>query len=413
MVARAVRWHACAVSTEEPEHKGDRSTGSVWGHRLTSACVAAASGMAVSQLSNTLGYKGPVGASVMAGIVAGVFWLRRLPARAPLLRYSVLVLLISAFAIAGAAFIIPSAWTAYFVFTSIGLTIVAACLTVDFLVSCAVLGGAGTVGAGIAIISDGLILTPHGIDGPVLEPLVKSPEPILIMAAGVLITIGGVALIAVRETMYVAPLMRVGIVIAIAGLAAVLAGRSSSAETTLVPAGLAIGGFGTATVGVAGLLAWIDTKTPKRATVVCAVCGVAIIAFDLGARSGWETMLGHVSTLALGGSAVCIGIALHYEFGRLGYSALALAAVSIIGLGITILTYPHSLAGKASIGTSIAITALGATGLWFPGTIGVMFLFDKNGRMSKMLRSLTSSPSGSLSVILVDICVTPSPLAQY
>jgi hypothetical protein len=351
--------------------------------------------MAVDQLSKTLGYKGVVGASIMAGVVAGVAWLRRLPSRAPLLRYSILALLISAFITVATTFIISSTWAAYLALAAIGLTIIAAFLTVNFLVSCAILGGASTVGAGIAIITDGLALVPHVASRPTLEPLINSPEPTIILAAGVLTIVGGIALLAIRETIYVAPLMKVGVVIVVAGVATILVGLPSSAKMILIPAGLATGGFGTAAVSVAGFMAWMDKKTPRRAAVICAVCGVAIIAFDLGVRGDWETTLGNVSTIALGGAAIGLGIGKHFSW--LGYLALALAGISIAGLGVTVLMHQHPVLGKASIETGVAIAALGITVLWYTAIIGIIGLLDGDGRVNKILRTLISDSASSLS----------------
>ena len=380
----------CTVSGAGPGGKDARRSISVWGHRLTSACVAVASGMAVSQLSNTLGYKGLVGASVATGIVAGFFWLRRLPPRAPLLRYSFQALLVSAFVAVVAAFAAPSAWTAYLAFAAIGLTAIAASLTVQFLVSCAVLGGASTVGAGVAIISDGLALAPRVTSSPVVEPLVKTPEPIIIMAAGALTVAGGVGLIAVRGTGRVAPLLRVGIIIVVASLVSIVAGRSSSADMTLVPAGLAIGGFGIVTISVAGLLVWSDIKTLWVAIAVCVSCGAALIAFDLYTKSGWETPLAHTSMISLGSAAVVLGIALCSGLYWLAYLAHAVAGLSIVGLGVTVLMHPYLLLGRASIESGVAAAALGVTILWFIVALILMGLFADDGRGKRMLKSLIS-----------------------
>ena len=169
--AVAIEWHAYIVSTAGTIPQDDRAPASKWGHRLTAACVALASGVAVNQLSSTLGYRGLVGTSVAAGIIAGVFWLRGLPPRAPLLRYCFRALLLSAFAAVVAAFLIRSTWTTYLAFAAVGLAAIAASLTIDFFISCAVLGGASTVGAGVAIIADGLVLASRVTSTSVLEPL--------------------------------------------------------------------------------------------------------------------------------------------------------------------------------------------------------------------------------------------------
>ena len=377
------------MSAANTEREGARRPASTWGHRLTSACVALASGMAVNQLSNTLGYKGVAGASAAAGIVAGVFWLRRLPPRAPLLRYSFRALLLSALVAVVAAFVMLSTWTAYLAFAAIGLTVIAASLTINFYVSCAVLGGASAVGAGVAVITDGLALSHHVTATPVLEPLAKTPEPIVVIVAGALAIGGGVALVTVRDTARVAPLMPIGIAIAVSGLALIAAGRSSFAAMTLVPAGLAISGFGIAIVGVAGLFAFWDTKTPPRAIAACVASGMAIIAFGLIFHSGWETLPERVSTIALGGSAVGLGIGVIYWINWWSVLALAGAGVSIIVLGAAILMHPYSSSGKASIGTGVAIAGLGMTVLLF---IGVPTIKDLG---KKILKPLTSDPSGS------------------
>jgi hypothetical protein len=123
-------------------------------------------------------------------------------------------------------------------------------------------GGASTVGASVAIIADGLVLASRVTGTSVLEPLAETPEPIVLVVAGALAIGGGVALVVVRDTDHVAPLVRIGIAIAAAGIATIVASRSSLAENKLVPGGLAIGGFGIATLGVAGLFTWKGIKTP-------------------------------------------------------------------------------------------------------------------------------------------------------
>ena len=347
------------MSTAGAERQGDRRPASKWGRRLTSACVALANSLAVNQLSSALGYKGLVGASVAAGVAAGVFWLRRLPPRSPLLRYSFRVLLLSAFVAVVAAFVARSTFTAYLALAAVALTSIAASLTVDFFVSCAVLGGASAVGAGVSLIADSLALTPHVATSSAFEPLVEAPEPIVMMAAGALAIGSGVALIVVRGTERVAPLVRIGIAIAAAGVGTVVAGRSSVAAITLVPGGLALAGFGIATLGVAGMFSWKGIKTPGR---VAALCGIVIIAFDVGVHGSHESLPEDVSTMALGICAVVLGVGLHGRHGQMGWPtflALGVLGVSIIGLGVTILIYPYLPLGKASIGTGIAVAILG------------------------------------------------------
>jgi hypothetical protein len=184
--------------------------------------------------------------------------------------------------------------------------------------------------------------------------------------------------------------VRIGIAITVAGLATIVAGRSSLAESTLVPAGLAIGGFGVATLGVAGLFTWKGIKTPQRVT---AVCGIAIIAYDVCVHSGWETLTGKVSTIILGSATVGLSVGLHYVHGKLGWlSSLAFVAlgVSIIGFGVTILIHSTSPLGNASIGTGIAAAALGATVLWFIVALFLIALFAKEGSGRRFLKSLIS-----------------------
>ncbi len=179
--------------------------------------------------------------------MAGVFWLRGLPPRAPLLRYLIWALLVSAFITVSAALVTSSSWAAYLAFTAAILAAIAAFLTTYILDSCVILGGASAVGTGIVLI----------VDGFTILPLIQMPRFLALLAAGIATIGAGIALIAVRGAARVDPFVRVSILIVMAGLVTTIVGRSSSfADMTLISAGLAVGGFGIVVLGIADGWSW-------------------------------------------------------------------------------------------------------------------------------------------------------------
>ena len=60
-----------------------------WRKKLTGWLVAFFSGMVITDVSITLGYRGRAGVSAIAAVVAVTLLVRRLDARAPLRRYAV------------------------------------------------------------------------------------------------------------------------------------------------------------------------------------------------------------------------------------------------------------------------------------------------------------------------------------
>ena len=71
-----------------------------WRGRLTSGLVGLAGGMAVNDLSGTLGYRGLSGVLAVAGVAAAATWVRGLDARALLPRYAPWLLLTPAAVVA-------------------------------------------------------------------------------------------------------------------------------------------------------------------------------------------------------------------------------------------------------------------------------------------------------------------------
>ena len=74
-----------------------------WRGRLTGLLTGLAGGMAVNDLSGTLGYRGLAGVAAITGVVAAAVWIRGLNARALLPRYASWLFLVPAAAAAAVA----------------------------------------------------------------------------------------------------------------------------------------------------------------------------------------------------------------------------------------------------------------------------------------------------------------------
>ena len=129
-----------------------------WGRKLTGWLVGVFSGMVLTDVSITLGYRGRAGVSAMAAVVAATVLVRRLDARAPLRLYARWPLLTSAaFAAAVAAFSLgPGARTPAIV--ALVLTGCAGLLAPDLKAAVRHLAGAAVIAAGAAVVGAGVAM---------------------------------------------------------------------------------------------------------------------------------------------------------------------------------------------------------------------------------------------------------------
>jgi hypothetical protein len=179
-------------SASPPDESGTGGTGPVldrpkigWRGRLTTALAGIAGGMAVNDLSGSLGYRGLAGILGVVAVLIATTWIRTLDARAWLpRRASWLFLTPAAASAAGAAF---STGRAAGILTSVAviLTVAAILLTGSVEVASQLLSGVAPMGFGVAGIGFGVAML---LDGWV-------PGGVAFIGAGVALIGYGVAML--------------------------------------------------------------------------------------------------------------------------------------------------------------------------------------------------------------------------
>src|SRR6516164_4309065 len=135
---------------------GHRRPKAGWQGRITSTLIGAAGGMAVTDLSTTLGYRGLAGAAAVSGVVAATTWVRGLVARVWLPRYASWLLLTPAAAAAIAAAFIPWPGGGILTLVAVVLTAGAVLLAVSLEAATFLWTGAAAIGVGVAVIGGGV-----------------------------------------------------------------------------------------------------------------------------------------------------------------------------------------------------------------------------------------------------------------
>jgi hypothetical protein len=141
-----------------PGAEGDGGAGRArlgWRGRLTSVLMGAAGGMAVNDLSGTLGYRGLAGVLALAGVAGAAAWVRGLDARAWLPRHAPQLFLAPAAITAVAAAFAPGPAAAILTAAAVALTVGALLLATGLLAATQLLLGAAAIGAGVAVIGTG------------------------------------------------------------------------------------------------------------------------------------------------------------------------------------------------------------------------------------------------------------------
>ena len=277
-----------------------------WGNKLTGWLLGVFSGMVITDVSITLGYRGRAGVSAIAAVLAVTFLVRRLDARAPLRRYAPWPLLTSAaFAAAVAAFNwgpgarIPAV-------VALVLTTCAGLVAPDAKAAARLLAGAAVVGVGMAVVGTGAAM--------LAKPDVAVSAAVI--AAGTAIGGVGVAMLTNREVLVSAALAGAGAGIAGIGVAT-LAKGDVAVSAALMMVGVAVVGVAVAVqanrdvaVGAAGIgagIAAIGISAAMLASrqvlfsaaaiggaVALTVCGVAMIGFP-AARSACRRLADRVT----------------------------------------------------------------------------------------------------------------------
>lgn len=155
-----------------PANEGSNHHGSArpWLGRLSTYIASFAGGMAVNDVSGSLGYHGLAGAFALAGVVTAAVWIRGLDPGARLPRYATwLFLTPAAIAAAIAAFsseLTGSTLTIVAVVLTLGAVLVAKELesAANMLAgAAAIAGGAAVIALGAASIADGVLFGAAGI----------------------------------------------------------------------------------------------------------------------------------------------------------------------------------------------------------------------------------------------------------
>lgn len=129
-----------------------------WRGRFAGTLLGAAGGMSINVLSNDVGYRGAAVVAVAGGVLTAASWLRRLPPRAPLVRYTVRVLLVLSLAGAVISGVGPEDWSAPIIITIVALTTVAASAYSDLKTIRTLLFGVALVGLGAIFMGSGFSL---------------------------------------------------------------------------------------------------------------------------------------------------------------------------------------------------------------------------------------------------------------
>jgi hypothetical protein len=258
-----------------------------WRGKLTALLVTFAGGMAVNDLSSTLGYRGLAGVLAIFGVVAAATWIRQLDAGAWLSRRASRLFLTPAAAVAVAAAFSPGPsagiLTAVAAILTAGAVLVATELeTAVELLSRAALGGAGVAFIGIGMT---LLTSRHVLAGT------------MFIALGVTFIGTGVALLADRQAL-------IGAAVMANGMAFIMLGVALAADQHVV--GIALIGTGVAFIGD-GMALLVDRPVLGYATVIAS--GLAVIGTGVALLVIRQAPVG-VAVILLGAGVVGTGVAL-------------------------------------------------------------------------------------------------------
>ncbi|MER5338669.1 hypothetical protein [Micromonospora sp. NPDC002717] len=129
-----------------------------WRGRLSGVFLGTAGGMGINVLSNDVGYRGVAAAAGVGAVLSAASWLRALPPQAPLVRYAARGLLTLALIGAVVAAFGPTSWAAYATLAATALAVTSVLLSHDAEAANRLLGGAASIGAGVAGIGLGIAL---------------------------------------------------------------------------------------------------------------------------------------------------------------------------------------------------------------------------------------------------------------
>jgi hypothetical protein len=127
-----------------------------WLGKLATYIASFAGGMAVNDVSGTVGYPGLAGAVALSGVVTAAVWIRGLDPHARLARYAPPIFLLLAGCAAGIAAFSSGSTVSYCTGTAVVLTVGAVLIANELDSAATLLIGGGTIAVGVAIIAVGI-----------------------------------------------------------------------------------------------------------------------------------------------------------------------------------------------------------------------------------------------------------------
>ena len=303
-------------------------------------------GMAVDELSGTLGYRAAAGVAAFAGAVAAAGWIRRLDPRAPLRRYAFWLFLVTAAVAAVIAAFSSSSDAGLPTVIAVALTAGAVLLTSSLKAATRVLGSAAVLGAGVAGVAVGAAVTADrrvllgaaviglGVAGVAVGAAVTADRRVLLGAA----VIGlGVAGVAVGAAVTADRRVLLGAAVIGLGVAGVAVGAAVTADRRVLLGAAVIG------LGVAGVAVGAAVTADRRVLLGAAVIGLGVAGVAVGAAvtADRRVLLG-AAVIGLGVAGVAVGAAVTAD-------RRVLLGAAVIGLGVAGIEGGMALIGPAAV----------------------------------------------------------------
>ncbi|MFI6226014.1 hypothetical protein ACIBCR_01700 [Micromonospora echinospora] len=305
--------------------------------------------MGINVLSDSVGYRGVAAAAVAGAVLTATSWLRGLPPRAPLARYTVRALLALSLAGAVTAAFGPLSWTAPATLAAAVLATAAVLVLNNAEKAHTLLASVALVGLGVALIGFGIAELVHG------NP---SQEGVTLNRLGAAIASAGIARLINSEVLLGAAFISAGAAVISYGITdppddvlqrVVYIGGG----TALIGAGIAIvwGGadvlFGVAFIGLGGAvmvmgIAQLVVEKNDVIDVLFSVAhigvGTAVIGFGAARLVNSEVLLG-AAFFSAAAALIILGIAITSIGGDVLFAVAFIGlGVAFIGLGIAALT---------------------------------------------------------------------------
>ncbi|MBO4205884.1 hypothetical protein [Micromonospora echinofusca] len=340
----------------------ERRTRLDWRGRLSGVALGAAGGMGVNVLSNDFEYWGAAAAAAAGAVLATITWLRGLPPRAPLVRYTTRTLLALALVgavVAGlddvawnvqatlnAAGLDLLAWTGYATLAAAALTIVAV-LIVNTAQAVKILYGAALIGIGMVLISSGTRFLELGHPDELMAEEYALAGVVLIGSGAALIG-GGIMHLTISHAL-------AGVVLVVGGMAVIGGGITLLVEGGFSLRGVMVIGGGMALIG-GGIMHL--TISHALAGVVLVVAGMAVIGGGITLLVEGGFSLDGVMVIGGGMALIGGGVMLARSHTLRGVMGLGIG-VALIGIGILFLVGGDGLFGAVVIGGGMALTGGG------------------------------------------------------